>query len=177
MDIYEALETDHREIQHILEQLMTLSDANSMERTRLLARLRDELVPHSRAEEAIFYNSLRSLDHTKDLALHGYKDHIQAEALLRLLQVEDVTGMQWMDTIIKLRDALENHIAEEEAMMFDAARENFTQEEAEMFGHAFEELKHKIRDESFFENTLQMVANMMPPRFSQLFRGSQTPHI
>lgn len=165
MDIYNALEKDHRKIEQLFTELISLTDNAKMERSHVLASIQHELIPHARAEEAVFYNSLRTLDHTKDLALHGYKDHIQAESLLRLLQVEDLTGMEWMNTAIKLREAIFNHIAEEETILFDAAKDNFTSEEAEMFGKAFEQLKPKIRHENIVETTIDMVSNLMPPRF------------
>ncbi len=170
MLIYEALKTDHDKLKEMLNELVQLTESDNERRHALIYQIHDELVPHSRAEESVFYNSLRAIDSAKEVALHGFEEHIEAEALLRTLQAKDKIDADWKATAKKLKTALEHHISEEEGRIFNVAQQLFTQEEAQMMGQAFEQLKPEVREEGFLRHTLDMVANIMPPRFAASLR-------
>jgi hemerythrin superfamily protein len=172
MDIYQALQKDHDAVKTLLAELVALPEQDIQRRDTLVAKIRDELVPHSRAEEAVFYNMLRMLDVSKTLAMHGYTDHIEAEGLLRLLQTENKFGVPWKPTAVKLQKAVTDHIQEEETEMFAAARQLFTSQEAEAMAYAFQKLKPGIKDGGLVKSTMEMVANMMPPTLTDKFRGA-----
>jgi hemerythrin superfamily protein len=169
MQIYEALKKDHDKVKQLLADLLALDDENDEARGALVEQIRDELIPHSRAEESVFYNSLRAVDATKSLAMHGYKEHLEAEGHLRMLQIKDRTDMDWKDTAQKLQESLLHHILEEETIMFEMAKEVLTSEEAEMMTEAFERLKPEIKEEGIVKNTWDMMANLMPKRFKRPF--------
>jgi|GEM_PF-407901 Hemerythrin HHE cation binding domain. len=177
MQIYEALKQDHQKVKALLERLVSLSENQKDEKSALLDQIRDELIPHSRAEEAVFYNSMRLLDETKSLAMHGYKEHLEAEALLRTLQAEDLVGSEWKNTAYKLKDALEHHVEEEEGEMFAAAQALFTDEEAEIICDAFQRMKPEVKEEGFMMNTLEMIKNMLPPRLSDALSDYHIPAV
>jgi hypothetical protein len=48
----------------------------------------------------------------------------------------------------------------------------FTDQEAEMMGEVFTEMKPEIKDEGLLGTTIDMLANLMPPRLSNAFRSS-----
>ena len=114
MLIYDALRKDHETVKQLLNELTRL-DENDDHHFELVEQIRDELIPHSRAEA--------------------------------------------------LKAALEDHVQEEESTLFALGKKVFTSEEAEKIGQAFEELKPQIKKEGFLNTTLDMVANLMPPRF------------
>ncbi len=172
MKIYDALKKDHQEVRELLSELVTLSETDQERRHDLVSEIRDALVPHSRAEESIFYNSMRSLEEGKEHVMHGYKEHMQAEVLLRTLQVMDKIDSHWRETANELKTALEHHIAEEEGEMFSVAQRLFTDSEAEMMGQAFEQLKPEIKEEGIIGTTVDMIVNLMPPRFTDSFKRS-----
>ena len=98
MQIYEALIKDHRKVQDLMSQLVNLSAEEEEIRHELVEKVRDELIPHSRAEEAVFYNSIRAINTAKDMVWHGYEEHIMAETLLRTLQGADKIDAGWKAT-------------------------------------------------------------------------------
>src|SRR5687768_4755652 len=110
MLIYDVLKKDHEKVKQLLERLVHSADADDTTRANLITQIRDELIPHARAEERVFYNSLRSIDQAKDLVRHGYQEHMEAESLLRMLQVQDKVNMDWSTNAKKLRDAVLHHI-------------------------------------------------------------------
>jgi hemerythrin superfamily protein len=170
MQIYDALKQDHDQIKTILNELLAIAD-DSPQRKELVMNLRDILVPHSRAEERVFYNSLREEEESKGKAMHGYAEHMAAETMLRSLQVMEIGTAGWKPIVEKLKKALDHHIAEEETEMFAEARQILTDEEAESMAVAFQKLKSETKDENFMQTTIDMVANLMPPRFTNKFRG------
>ncbi len=171
MLIYDALKKDHDKVKELLATLVTSSQADEDTRTSLIQKIRDELVPHARAEEAVFYNSLRSIEPAKDLVKNAYGEHLEAESLLRTLQGMEAADMNWKKTALKLKEAVEHHIREEEGSVFSAAKQLLIEEEARMMGEAFERMKPEIREGSFVQNTVEMVANMMPERFAKPLRS------
>jgi hemerythrin superfamily protein len=164
MEIYDALKKDHELVKGLINQLVNLKDSESDLRHDLIEMIRDELVPHSRAEEAVFYNSMRMLDSSKAIAMHGYQEHMEAEALLRSLQVQEKIDVKWKETARKLKSVLEDHISEEEGEMFNAARTLFTKEEAVAMADVFEQMKPEIKAEGIGMTTIEMLKNLMPPR-------------
>jgi hemerythrin superfamily protein len=177
MEIYEALKKDHDLVKGLMNQLVNLSERESDLRHDLIEMIRDELVPHSRAEEAVFYNSMRMLDSSKGIAMHGYQEHMEAEALLRSLQVQEKIDVKWRETAQKLKRALENHITEEEGEMFEAARSLFTKEEAIAMGEVFEQMKPEVKAEGIGMTTIEMLKNLMPPRLMMSIDDLSVPFI
>lgn len=170
MDIYEALKKDHEEVKALLDELVGLR-ADDEYRFILIEEIRNHLIPHSRAEESVFYNTLRAVNADKKVVFHGFQEHLEAETLLRTLQVMDKLNVEWKATAEKLREAINHHIEEEETDIFAEARTAFTQDEAVSMCEAFEQLKPKIEQEGFVKNTVDMVINMMPPRLADKIRG------
>lgn len=170
MDIYQHLTQDHDKVKDLLNRLVALN-GSSYERGELIDQIRDALIPHSRAEEAVFYNSLRASNAGKDIVMHGYQEHMEAEMQLRMLQLRDKLDAAWKETAHKLRNALLHHIQEEEGKIFSVARQVFTPDEALMMGNAFEKLKPQVQQEGFMKTTLDLVMNLMPPRFASALRS------
>lgn len=165
MQIYESLKKDHRKVKELLNDLLSLAEEDSEARADLIDEIRDELIPHARAEESVFYNSLREVDAAKDTVRHSYKEHVEAEILLKTLQAKDKINGDWKKTAMKLKEALEHHIQEEEERIFPVAQQVFSPEEAVQFGEAFEKMKPIIREQGFMGTTMDLIANLMPPRF------------
>ena len=173
MLIYDALKEDHQNLRELMRQLINFDYVN-MDRHDLIEEISEELIPHSRAEEAILYNSLRSLEGGKDLVKHSYKEHMEIEGLLRFLQFQDRVDANWKKTIVKLQEVLESHMDDEETRVFSAAAKLFTREEALSMGEAFGELKPDIQKEGVLKTNLDSVASLMPPRFVRSLRNSHT---
>lgn len=170
MLIYEALKKDHMKVKQLLRQLVAVRQDNMESRHAIIKNLRDELIPHARAEEAVFYNSLRPLVKAKVLVGDAYQEHLEAETLLRILQVQDQIDTSWKQTARKLKTAIEHHIKEEEGKIFTAAKQIFTRQEATMMAEAFLKLKPIVKKESLINTTLDLVMNMLPPIITSRFQ-------
>lgn len=163
MDIYQALINDHEALRPLLDQLVTASEMDA-DTDYLLDRIENLLIPHSRAEEAVFYNSLREIDAGKELVAHSYAEHMKAEAVLRTLQGLEKLNIEWDAAAKKLREGLLHHMAEEEGEIFPKARQMFFEIEAQQMVPAFEEAKRVAEQQGDLKNTLDMIGNMLPER-------------
>jgi hemerythrin superfamily protein len=179
MDIYQALKNDHDELKDVLNDLCSLRDDDDY-RFTLIDQVRDLLVPHSRAEESVFYNTLRSINADGTLKGHSFSEHLVAENLLRTLQGLDKMDGAWKGIAEKLKDTVVDHIEHEETDVFAEARSVLSPQEADSICQAFESLKAKVKEQGMLKNTFDMVVNMMPPRFADKVRdlgGQQAgPH-
>lgn len=171
MLIYEALKKDHEVVKGLMEELVRSAQASEETRSRLISQIRDELIPHARAEEAVFYNPLKTIEGMDEVVNHGYAEHVEAEGYLRLLQTLDAADIEWLKVAEKLKESLEHHVEEEEGRIFEAAKTVLVEEEARLMAEAFEKMKPEIREGSFMSNTMDLIANLMPARFAEPLRS------
>lgn len=164
MEIYEVLKNDHIKVKALLEELVALRKDDDYHMI-IVQQIADDLIPHARAEEAVFYNAMRAMSDENSQVMHAYKEHMEAETLLRTLQVKDRMDFEWKDTAKKLKEALEHHIEEEESEIFAKAQRMFSAQEATQMGAAFEKMKEEIEGHGFMKTTFDMVKNLMPPKF------------
>lgn len=171
MEIYDTLKEDHAKLKQLLSELTSLSGKSDPH--ELVKQVHDALIPHARAEEAVFYNSLRELEEAKEKIKHSFQEHMEAEALLRSLQVKEKIAGDWKKTAKELRQAIEHHIEEEEGEIFTLARRLLSADEARMMDEAFTKYKAESKEEGMLMHGLELVANLMPPRFTDKFRDFQ----
>src|SRR5690606_24312421 len=100
-----------------------------------------------------------------------FKEHMEAESLLRGLQVKEGVNLDWKSTAVKLKEVLEHHIEEEEGRIFTEAKKIFNDEDARMMGEAFKSMKDQVSEQGFLKNSFDMVVNLMPPRFVEKIRS------
>ena len=174
MNIYDALSKDHRKFEALLDQLVTASRAETEIWKSTLDELRRGVIVHAHAEEAVFYNALREADESKKLVMHSYTEHAAAETEIRALGAAKAVDANWSSMAEKLSKDLRHHIQEEESRIYAAARKVLSSDEAERIGEAFERMKVEMKKDgdSMLASTVDLVANLLPPRFTQSFRKS-----
>jgi hemerythrin superfamily protein len=172
MTIYEALEKDHRKLEGLLDELLQTSKAGDDRWKSVLEEVRHALVPHSRAEEAVFYNALREMHQSPSLVAHSYLEHASAEAELRTLGAAKMIDANWTSLVEKLRKDLMRHIEVEESKVFKAGREVLSDLESKQIAAAFKRLKPElVKDaDSMMGSTIDLIANLMPRRLVENFR-------
>src|SRR5689334_2641048 len=107
MDIFELLHTDHEKVAQLFSEL---EDAETSERAELVRQIELELMPHAKAEQAIFYEALKELEETKDIVLEGFEEHAQVEHLLEELKSCDVEDESFEAKAKVLKEAVEHHV-------------------------------------------------------------------
>jgi len=172
MNIYDALSKDHRLFETLLDRLVAASKAGNDDWKSTFDELRRGVIAHAHAEEAVFYNALRENDAAKTQVAHSYGEHALAEGEIRTLGAAKAIDANWTSLMEKLSKDLRHHIEEEETRVYAAARQVFSDQEAQQIGAAFERLKiDTAKDgESVVASTIDLVANLLPPRLTESFR-------
>jgi hemerythrin superfamily protein len=144
MDIYQVLMSDHDQIRPLLDELVETSKHDSTTR-QLLTEISDLLITHSRAEEAVFYAFLKGTDEGSYMVGHNYREHLNTEATLKFLLDMETVNNDWTAAAKSLRKIVLHHIAEEESLFFEVARQAFIEEDAFMLADAFAKAKERFR--------------------------------
>lgn len=129
LGIFKHLKTEHDEVKKLLDQT---ESAQPRQRKDLLAEIKSKLVPHARAEEKTLYAALYEAEPSKDLSgltKEGYAEHETADHLLGELEGMSVDDEMWKAKFSVFKENVEHHIKEEEAELFEKAK-NFISEDA-----------------------------------------------
>lgn len=145
-DIYTALKQDHREVEDLFERIMTMG--GGIEAAGAISGLADQLSHaltwHIRAEEETFYDYLRGKEQTRDLIAKSYREHKEGEQLLRRTTWLPIGTDDWLAQVGELRKAIKQHIIEEEADLFTAARRVLSEKQAKDLARRFELEKQNL---------------------------------
>lgn len=124
-DIYGLLHQDHQRVAKLMEQL---SKSPAEEREGLLKQLKTEIEKHSTAEEIVFYPKLKDAD--ADAIIEALDEHDQVDAMLGDLEQMSADSDEWMERFTELKEAVEEHVREEESEIFRVARGVFSEQQA-----------------------------------------------
>ncbi|MBC9717689.1 hemerythrin domain-containing protein [Streptomyces sp. TRM66268-LWL] len=134
-DVVELILDDHRRMEELFREMRSVE----ADRAAALSEFADLLIAHALAEEAEVYPALkryRNIDN--DEIEHGEEEHEEGnEALLALLEVDEVGSDAWDEKLEKLVEAVTHHTDEEERTILNGARENVAADRREELGAAF----------------------------------------
>ena len=127
-DVLDLLMTDHREVEELLQQLLSTSDGG--QRRDLADQLVAELVRHSVAEEMHVYPVMRDrLPGGQQAVDHDTSEHKELEALMKQLESADASSAAFTDVVRKIAAALQDHVSDEEQEQFPKLRQAVPAEE------------------------------------------------
>jgi hemerythrin-like domain-containing protein len=134
-DVVTMILDDHRRFEELLRRLRdSTSDRDAVR--RLFSTLH---VAHAEAEENRVYPSLRRKDAIDEHeAEHGQEEHAEGhQALLRVLESDEVTGERFDELVEDLATAVNHHLTEEELTILNPARREVPEDERRRLGVAF----------------------------------------
>jgi hemerythrin-like domain-containing protein len=144
-ELFELLQADHDKIKSILDDLSETSSHAQKTRESSFKKLRDELIPHLRAEEQAFYSALEQYEEGREVALEALEEHHVAEGVLNELSSMEISDERWSAKLKVFQELLEHHIEEEESEVFDAAEESFDDDQMEEIAQQIRSLKQEIK--------------------------------
>lgn len=143
MNLYEMLHRDHQKVLEIFRQLERTSESGDSRREKLFSALHRDLNLHSQAEEKFFYSQLRTEDETREVVLEALDEHKDVKKLLDELESMDKGSAEWIAKLRTCREKVENHIQEEEEVLFPRARRALEEEEAAGIAEDIESYKEE----------------------------------
>ncbi|MFI0165727.1 hemerythrin domain-containing protein [Streptomyces sp. NPDC017082] len=144
-DVVELILQDHRRMEDLFR---TMRNAEA-DRAAALEEFAHLLIAHASAEEDEVYPALRRYKNVDgDDVDHSVHEHQEAnEALLALLEVEEIGSDEWDEKLEELVTAVNHHADEEERTLLNDARENVADERRAQLGEAFRTARAKYLDE------------------------------
>jgi len=139
MNAITLLETEHKHMRKLLDELDSTTDRGFKIRSELFATIKGELTLHEAIEEEIFYPELKAHPKAVDIVLEGYEEHHVVDLLMAELERLDVRDESWGAKASVMKENVEHHMEEEEGDMFLKARQVFDKAELEDLGRRMEE--------------------------------------
>jgi hypothetical protein len=137
--ILNTLEGEHQEVSILVDRVIACARAGEDGDAReLLDVVRRELVDHGEAERAEFYGRLEEVERCRPWIEHAEATHDEIGELLDALVALPACDPQWLGLAVALRDALDDHIDDEEGELFEIAREALTGNELREMGERYE---------------------------------------
>jgi hemerythrin-like domain-containing protein len=131
MDAFKLLQTDHRNVAALFDQL---ERASGKAKLSVFNQIKTELELHTHIEETIFYPALEKPEETHDLTLEAYEEHAVVKKLLSELSRARTADEEWEAQAKVLRENVEHHVEEEENELFEKAESALSEEELEELG-------------------------------------------
>jgi hypothetical protein len=116
MTIVDLIKREHDEVADLFDHLIVLArdDRHAAEATRIAARLVALVRVHSRAEERVFYEALRTHSQLKAFALAGPHEHENLDTTLDKLLVRRPGDEEYQVIVKVAHDLFEMHARDEE---------------------------------------------------------------
>ncbi|KJS00368.1 MAG: hypothetical protein VR65_12695 [Desulfobulbaceae bacterium BRH_c16a] len=142
---FDELKKDHKEVKDILEKMSSSSKTAEKSREKLFAQLKEELVPHMKAENVAFYSVLMDKKNARQNALEATEEHNLTEMVFRQLEETPAKDELWAVKVKVLKDLIEHHIEEEEQEIFEIAQEEIEKDDFKQIMQAFQQEKEKVK--------------------------------
>lgn len=126
-DWCEGLTREHEATLAAIDKLMATSAEHPHSRTAQLVAIKHMIAKHALQEENVIYPMIARK--AGDAAGELNKEHGEVKAMLFELTRMDKTDPAFATTLAQLRIALEEHMREEEDVLFPALRDRLSQEE------------------------------------------------
>jgi hemerythrin-like domain-containing protein len=145
-DILDTLKQEHRDVAEMLERLVESNGA--AERRKLLASIKNALVPHLRAEEKVVYDAVLAL-RGKEQKIHGeegYMEHALGDKMLAQLgKMKDPMSAEFSAGAKVLKELVEHHVEEEENTIWRDVEGNFSDDDRIAMNKKFLAAKKRVK--------------------------------
>ena len=144
-DILDSLHADHEEVQELLKELNESDKA--AEQKALVAKIKQALIPHAKAEEQVVYDRVAALKGEKPKidSAEGYSEHALASATLKSLDTLAANTPEFKANAKVLKELLDHHIKEEERNVWSEVKENFSDTQRRQMNSEFLAAKKAIK--------------------------------
>ncbi len=144
-DVLELILEDHRRFEALLRDLRDRSSDRDAVR-RAFSALH---VAHAEAEETEVYPTLRRKEAISEHdAEHGEEEHAEGhEALLAVLEADDLGSESFDDLVEELATAVNHHLTEEELTILNPARDEVALDVRERLGAGFARARNERLDD------------------------------
>ena len=143
-DILNTLKQEHDMLRDLFQEMNSTTDRASKTRTDLLRKIDENLLPHAKWEEQVFYPAFRERADRDGLKTHAeaVEEHRAVEAtVMPDVHASPVDTPEFAGRAKVFGEMIEHHAKEEEKTMFKMAREMFSAAERAQLDEDYEAWK------------------------------------
>lgn len=143
-DILKTLRSEHDLVRSLFDKINDTSERAEKGRTELLEEIEDNLIPHAKWEETVFYPAFMERADREGLVTHA--EAVQEHRAVEETVIPDVhavlvTTPAFAGRVKVFGELVDHHATEEEKTMFKMARQMFSAEELSQFDEDYESWK------------------------------------
>jgi hemerythrin superfamily protein len=144
MNIQDVIRMDHNKVNMLFTQIEGTSDPSKIQ--EFFGQIYKDLTVHAEAEEQVVYPAVRSFygeNDTQEL----YDEQAEMKTMLESLKSMNPNSGEFKTQLQRLKDAVMDHVRQEESTMFAAIRNNCSDEQKERLATEFKAAKSKLQDQ------------------------------
>jgi hemerythrin superfamily protein len=137
--IVQVLQTEHRAVEDLLEQLAT--EENEAEATELVRQIKRELMAHSTAEDRVVYSTIEQNEEMAEDIEHSRDEHAGIdEALMQVVEASP-GDLDFKEKVKELTECVQHHVNQEENEILPKASRFIDQETSHELALLFKKQK------------------------------------
>ncbi|HEY9629587.1 MAG TPA: hemerythrin domain-containing protein [Coleofasciculaceae cyanobacterium] len=144
MKVQDIIRADHTKANVLFAEI---ESSDSPQKIReYFGQLYKDLTVHAEAEEQVVYPAVRPFygeDHTQEL----YSEQAEMKQMLDRLKGMEPSSPTFKDTVKLLKEAVLDHVRQEESTMLPAIGKNFSDEECQRLATEFKSAKSRLQQE------------------------------
>jgi hemerythrin superfamily protein len=143
MNIQDVIRMDHNKVNMLFTQIDDTEDIQKIE--EYFGQIYKDLSVHAEAEEQVVYPAVRAFySDTQEL----YDEQAQMKLMLEELRSSSPSVQEFKPRIEQLKNAVMDHVRQEESAMFAAIRENCSDEQKEQLATQFKSAKAQLQQQT-----------------------------
>jgi hemerythrin superfamily protein len=142
MNVQDVIRMDHAKVSTLFMQIEGTDDPQKIQ--EFFGQIYKDLTVHSEAEEQVVYPAVRAFygEHdTQEL----YDEQAEMKIMLDSLRAMSPTAPQFKTQLKQLKDAVMDHVRQEESTMFAAIRKNCSGDQQEQLATQFKTAKSQLQ--------------------------------
>ncbi len=146
-ELFEHLMEEHQTVQKLMEKIDASSTRGMKARMESFGKLKIEIIPHMKAEEAVLYEQLmqKATGKMKELTLMAFEEHRVAEMLLQELEQLPMDDERWKALFSVFMTNVMHHVEEEEEMVFPMAQNKLRDRQVEEMYDEYESQEEGLK--------------------------------
>jgi hemerythrin superfamily protein len=142
MNIQDVIRADHNKVNMLFMQIDNTNDPQKIE--EYFGQIYKDLSVHSEAEEQVVYPAVRPFySDTQEL----YDEQAQMKTMLEDLKSSSPSDSDFKAKVERLKDAVTEHVRQEESEMFAAIRKNCSDKQQEQMATQFKSAKSNLQQQ------------------------------
>ena len=144
MNVQDVIRMDHAKVSTLFTQIEGTDDPQKIQ--EFFGQIYKDLTVHSEAEEQVVYPAVRAFYGQHDTQ-ELYDEQAEMKIMLDSLRAMSPTAPQFKAQLKQLKDAVMDHVRQEESTMFAAIRKNCSGDQQEQLATQFKTAKSQLQQE------------------------------